>query len=198
LPVINNSGSRIPQSACMLIPLDSHMYRLAVVGEQLDHWAAHGCKRRVLDNKNLCAYELTERVREIVEQPVPKTINPAYSIEYVDGKGVCLRVPDHGFGRGLMRLLFGWKYVCSAPKGEIADKVEALLRKSARGPWMRTKLYGSSAWMEAFNLENEEDLHLAQLSFCQIEAKLTRLPFMGEQVMDVPEPIEDEEEETDY
>lgn len=178
----------------MLIPLELHMFRLIGVGDRTvkRHYNDESRIPRVDRDKNLVTYELTPAARSIVESDkTPKHLNPAYSIDYIPGRGVCLNVPDHGFGRGIVRMLLGWKYIASAPQGEIADKVEALLRKSARGEWLRSRLYGSSSWMEAFSLQHEEDLHLAQLSFCQIEAKESRLPHIP--IAPDPEP-----EETDY
>ena len=135
----------------MVIPLRSEMYHMSCIGRPTEAiWCGgfpHG-KYRYSEDKNtdLIAYDLSEAARRIIEDTdIPSTLNPAFSLEYVNGSGVSLIVPDHGFGRGLLARLLGWRWMASAPKGDISDKLEAALKCNGQGEYIRSRLYGTSA-----------------------------------------------------
>jgi hypothetical protein len=155
--------------AIMNIPLQQHMF---VMTSLVTNPKRSLVRTSISDSKSTlqwvqtqtAQYRLVDRLMPYLEgDDIPGNLNRSYVIEYVRGLGVCVRVADHSFGRGLVRLILGWSLIVSVHNRD-ADKFQRMLFKQAKGEHIRSRLWKVPS--TAFNLELEDDLEVA------LEAKM--------------------------
>jgi hypothetical protein len=137
----------------MLIPLRSDLFVMTSLTFPEKNW-----RITKQDESAVCQYRLVDRLIPIVEgDQVPGKLNRKYTIEYIPEKGVCICCSDHSFGRGLVRLIYGWTLLFSVQNKD-GDAVETMLRKRASGAYIRSESVGFDCAI--FNLESEDDFDL--------------------------------------
>ena len=166
----------IRDRSLMYIPLPSEFYVVTAIGDSTPSKNRYGYYET--EKIALVGYKLTDRIIPVVEgDHIPGRLNRTYSLQYVNGLGVCIAVVDHSFGRGLVRLLLGWSLIVTVPDVLANTFEEALRKKKTSGGYVRSRLYTVAS--TAFNIENDDDMEMAiqfKLAHDHVEIKRSKLP----------------------